>query len=296
MDVIKIIPPADDASPFAQPTADVSDVKRKFLDVAYANESESQKMDIYLPDDGEGPFPAIVFMHGGAFWGGERRDSQFLYFANGIRRGYVVVSLDYRLSNEAKFPAAIHDAKAAIRFLRANAEKYCIDAEHIAAAGDSAGAYLASILGATPNIGAFEDLSMGNAGYSSQVQAVIGMFGVYDPLMQSQFTENAVAPKIPNFMDIFMGFNCRENPALAMFGWPGSYVNTDCAPMLLQAGSGDEIVPYLASSKLVNKINSICGESRAEYSEFDGCRHGDPAYGTPEAEEARFAFLDKHLK
>ena len=295
MDVIKLIPPTD-PSPFAQPTADVTDVKRKFLDVAYAQQSKNQTMDIYLPDEGEGPFPAIVFIHGGAFWGGERRDSQFVYVVNGIRRGYVVVSLDYRLSDEAKFPAAVHDAKAAIRFLRANAAKYCIDINTISAVGDSAGAYLAAMLGTTAGVESLEDLSMGNAECSSAVQAVIGMFGVYNPVMQSQFTEDAIAPKVPNFMDIFMGFNCRENPETAMLAWPGSYITDNCAPMLLQAGSGDEIVPYRASSELVDKINTVCSDNRAEYVEFEGCKHGDPAYGTPEAEEARFIFLDKHLK
>ena len=295
MDVIKLIPPTD-PSPFAQPTADVSDVKRKFLDVAYAQQSKNQMMDIYLPDEGDGPFPAIVFIHGGAFWGGERRDSQFVYVANGIRRGYVVVSLDYRLSDEAKFPAAVHDVKAAIRFLRANAVKYCIDTNNISAVGDSAGAYLAAMLGTTAGVESLEDLSMGNAECSSAVQAVIGMFGVYNPVMQSQFTEDAIAPKVPNFMDIFMGFSCRENPEKAMLAWPGSYITDNCAPMLLQAGSGDEIVPYRASSELVAKINTVCGDNRAEYVEFEGCKHGDPAYGTPEAEEARFVFLDKYLK
>ena len=130
MDVIKIYTPEAEGG-FAMPMADVSGVKRKFLDVAYADQSENQKMDIYLPDEGVGPFPVIVFIHGGAFWGGERRDFQMHYVANGIRRGYAVVSVDHRLSDEAKFPEPVYDVKAAIRFLRANAATYLLDTDHI---------------------------------------------------------------------------------------------------------------------------------------------------------------------
>ncbi len=301
MDVIKLYTPEVPEGSFAMPMADVSGVKRKFLDVAYAGDSENQKMDIYLPDEGVGPFPVIVFIHGGAFWGGERRDFQMHYVANGIRRGYAVVSMDHRLSNEAKFPLPVYDVKAGIRFLRANAATYLLDTDHIGVVGASAGGYMVSMLGATAGVGAFEDLSMGNAEYSSAVQAVIGLFGVYDPVMQSQFTEDSEpmfpgAPKMANFMDIFMDVNCREKPGLAMMGWPGNYITPDCPPMLIQAGSADEVVPYQNSIDLVNKINAVCGEGRAIFEPFPDCKHGDPAFSTPEAEERRFQFLDACLK
>ena len=190
MDVIKIYTPEAEGG-FAMPMADVSGVKRKFLDVAYADQSENQKMDIYLPDEGVGPFPVIVFIHGGAFWGGERRDFQMHYVANGIRRGYAVVSMDHRLSNEAKFPEPVYDVKAAIRFLRANAATYLLDTDHIGVCGASAGGYMVTMLGATGDMDAFEDRTMGNAEYSSAVQCVISLFGVHDPVMQSQFTEDS---------------------------------------------------------------------------------------------------------
>ena len=301
MDVIKIYTPEVPEGSFAMPMADVSGVKRKFLDVAYADQSKNQKMDIYLPDEGVGPFPVIVFIHGGAFWGGERRDFQVHYVANGIRRGYAVVSLDHRLSDEAKFPAPVHDVKAAIRFLRANASTYLLDAEHIGAVGASAGGYMVTTLGATAGVPAFEDLSMGNAEYSSAVQAVISLFGVHDPVMQSQFTEDSEpmfpgAPKMANFMDIFMDINCREKPGLAMMAWPGNYVRPECPPMLIQAGSADEVVPYQNSIDLADKINAVCGKGRAIFESFPDCKHGDPAFSTPEAEERRFQFLDECLK
>ncbi len=301
MDVIKLYTPEVPEGQFPMTMADVSGVKRKFLDVAYADRSKNQKMDIYLPDEGVGPFPVIVFIHGGAFWGGERRDFQMHYVINGIRRGYVVVSLDHRLSDEAKFPEPVYDVKAAIRFLRANASTYLMDTDRIGVCGASAGGYMVTMLGATGDMDAFEDRTMGNAEYSSAVQAVISLFGVHDPVMQSQFTEDAPpfapgAPKMANFMDIFMDFNCREKPALAMMGWPGNYITPACPPMLIQAGSADEIVPYQNSIDLADKINAVCGDGRAIFETFPDCKHGDPAFSTPEAEERRFQFFDSILK
>ena len=99
-----------------------------------------------------------------------------------------------------------------------------------------------------------------------------------------------------NFMDIFMDFNCREKPALAMMGWPGNYITPDCPPMLIQAGSADEVVPYQNSIDLAAKINAVCGEGRAIFESFPDCKHGDPAFSTPEAEERRFQFFDSILK
>src|SRR5512137_108243 len=85
------------------PAADTSFVKRRFLDIAYAGLSPSQKLDIYLPDEGSGPFPVIVALHGGAFMGGDKADMQVLPMLEGLKRGYAVVAINYRLSGEAKF-------------------------------------------------------------------------------------------------------------------------------------------------------------------------------------------------
>ncbi len=301
MDVIKIVTPEDSKGPFPMQVMDVSGVKRKFLDLPYAaGGGPMQSLDIYLPDEGEGPFPVIIFMHGGAFWGGDKQDTQNIYFMNGIRRGYAVANLNYRLSNEAKFPLSVHDVKAAVRFLRANAAEYCLDPGRFAVAGDSAGAYYAAMLGTSANVPALTDPAMGNPGVDDSVQAVIGLFGVYNLTMQSEFTENAPPMaggyKIPNFADQFLGVNCREHPELAAMAWPGSYVTKDCPPTLIQGGTKDDVVPYEASGELVDRINAVCGEGRAILQPMVGCTHGHPDYGTPENEERLFAFLDGVLK
>ncbi len=101
------------------PDADVSHISRKWLDVPYATTSPAQRLDIYLPERGEGPFPVILFIHGGAFMMGDKRDFQISSFLGGLERGYAVVGINYRLSGEAVFPAGLQDVKAAVRWLRA---------------------------------------------------------------------------------------------------------------------------------------------------------------------------------
>ena len=280
MSLIKIIMPEKvDPGAMETPLADVSAIARKYLDIPYTDGTDRQKLDIYLPEEGDGPFPVIVFFHGGAFWGGSRRDFQIGHVIEGILNGFAVVSVGYRLATEVQFPESLFDAKAAIRFLRAHAENYHLDAGRFCAAGASAGAYFAAMLALTEGMGVFEDLSMGNADTSSAVQAVIGLFGVYDLVMQSHFTESAPPPagmtKSSNFTDLFLGINCRKHEGLARLACPGSYIGPDCPPFLIQAGTGDEIVPYENAVELADRINAVCGEGRALLDLFPGCAHGD---------------------
>ena len=207
--------------------------------------------------------------------------------------------MNHRLSNEVKFPLPVYDVKAGVRFLRANAAKYCLDPTRFAVGGNSAGAYFAAILGTSAGVAALEDPGMGNPGVDTSVQAVIGLFGVYDLVKQSEFTENSPATggfKMPNFADQFTGVVCRDYPELMALTWPGSYVTKDCPPTLIQGGTADEIVPYEASPDLVNKINEVCGDGRAVLQVLEGRTHGHPDYATPENEEKLFAFLDGIFK
>lgn len=135
---------------------------RTWTNVTYAARSSANILDIYLPATGNGPFPLVVFIHGGGFFAGSKTSGQAMReFV--LARGYAVASIDYRLSGEAKFPAQIHDVKAAIRFLKANATTYAIDKNHVATWGESAGAGLAALAGTSGSVTAVEDLTMGNA-------------------------------------------------------------------------------------------------------------------------------------
>ena len=154
---------------------DTSWVSQRSLDIPYANLSSAEKLDVYLPNAGTGPFPVIVAIHGGAFMMGDKADGQLTPMLEGLNRGYAVVSVNYRLSSEAAAPAQINDVKAAIRWVRANAAQCNLDPDRIAAWGGSAGGYLAALAGTSGDVAALEDLSQGNPGQSSRVQAVVDL-------------------------------------------------------------------------------------------------------------------------
>jgi acetyl esterase/lipase len=121
--------------------------KTKFTDIAYATTSETQKLDIYLPNEGKDPFPVIIAFHGGGFSEGDKSSDYTDHMLQGLNHGYAVVTVDYRLSGEAKFPASINDAKAAIRFIKVNAAQYNLNPNKIALWGSSAGGNLAALAG-----------------------------------------------------------------------------------------------------------------------------------------------------
>src|SRR5512139_1589876 len=178
----------------APPAADTSHIKRKFLNIPYADVSPAQRLDVYLPDEGEGPFPVIIAIHGGAFMGCDKADLQVLPMLEGLKRGYAVVSINYRMSGESKFPALVQDAKAAVRWIRANAKQYKIDPQKIAAWGGSAGGYLSTMLGTSAGIPELEDLSLGYADQPSHIQAVVDWFGPTNFLkMDEQLTQSGLA-------------------------------------------------------------------------------------------------------
>ena len=295
MDVIKQLPPVKGV--MGPPKMDVSGIKRKFLDIPYGSESPNQKLDIYLPDEGDGPFPTIIWAHGGAFLGGDKRDMQSVYVIDGIRRGYAVISAEYRFCGEAKFPAAVFDFKLALRFLRANAAKWFLDGDRFFTGGDSAGAYLAAFCAATQDNPAFEGAHTGYAEYSSSVRAAIGLFGCYDLHLQSLFS--AAHPMASTgqpvmFVDKFVGAETLTNPNILYFSNPSNFVTRNCPPMFIQCGDKDQVVPYEGSIQLAERINAVCGEGRAELTIFHDALHGDPQYETPENIDRIFAFIDKN--
>jgi acetyl esterase/lipase len=167
--------------------AEIGDIPNKYLDIPYASLSEAQKLDIYLPTAEKGPFPVIIAVHGGAFLAGDKRDRQLEPMLHGLGRGYAVVSINYRLSPEATWPAQIHDCKAAVRWLRANASTYQLDPDNMVAWGASAGGHLSSMLGTTGDVAQLEDFNLGNPDQSSRVQAVVNWFG---PTIFSKWTSS----------------------------------------------------------------------------------------------------------
>ena len=144
-------------------------------DLAYVTDGhERQKLDLYIPTEGEN-LPLIIWIHGGAWLGGSKERYAPMEY---LKSGYAGASINYRLSQHAIFPAQIEDVKAAVRWIRANAETYRLDPNRFAAWGSSAGGHLVAMLGTTGDVKEFEVGE--NLGVSSRVQAVVNYFGPTD--------------------------------------------------------------------------------------------------------------------
>ncbi len=280
------------------PMLDVSTISRKYLDIPYAEQSPSQKLDIYLPEEGDGPFPTMVFAHGGAFFAGDKRDVQAGLVLNLIRSGFAVVSVEYRLSGEARFPNGLFDFKAAVRFLRANAGKYHLDGNRFASGGDSAGGYYNIMAATTQDNPAFEDLSMGNAEYSSRVQAAVSWYATYNFTSHIEAMRKTGAGAETNgYESIRMLFGgwIEEIPGIAYFSNTLNFITPEFPPLLILHGDADVLVPLQQTHDIVEKINVVCGPGRVEYHLPEGYEHGDQRFFNKEWEDIVAGFLRKYL-
>jgi acetyl esterase/lipase len=292
------------AVPDTPPTANTDHVRRKYLDVPYAGVSPLQKLDIYLPDEGEGPFPVILSIHGGAFMGCDKGDVQVMPMLEGLKRGYAVASVNYRLSGEARFPALIQDLKAAIRWLRGHAGDYRLDPRWMAAWGGSAGGWQATMAGVSGGVAELEDLALGCAGERSDVQAVVAWFGPTDFLkMDEQLAESGLLPP-PGLRhnepyspeSLLLGKPIAEAPDLVRRANPESYVRPGLPPFLLQHGTQDAIVPVQQSINLAARLRAVLGEEMVTLELLEGADHADPAFEKPQNVGRVLDFLDTCLK
>ena len=286
------------------PQANTDHIKRKILDIPYASLSPAQELDIYLPDEDHGPFPVILSIHGGAFMGCDKSDAQVMPMLEGLKRGYAVVAVNYRLSWEALFPALVHDVKAAVRWVRANATKYCFDLERIAAWGGSAGGYLSSMLGTSAGIPEMEDLSLGNPDQPSNVQSVLDWFGPTNFLkMDEHLAASGMLPP-PGFRhseanspeSLLFGQNITEIPEKVAAANPETYIRPGTPPFLLQHGTIDPVVPVQQSIEFAAKLRNLLGGDKVELELFEGAEHADERFETPENVARVLDFLDSHLK
>ncbi len=286
---------------FEAPIADVSHIRRKWLDLPYASLSPTQKLDIYLPEEGDGPFPVILYIHGGGFASEDKRRIHLLPFLKGIERGYAVVGVDYRLSGEAIFPAGLQDVKAAIRWLRANSQQYHLDGNRIAACGGSSGGNYAAMICLTDRVTELDDLSLGNSEYPCNVQAAVDWFGPTDFLkMDEQLEENGYGPGDHGEADSpesrYLGAKLADVPLKVALANPMTYVHEHMPPILIQHGRLDAQVPVQQSMIFVEKLEKYVSPDRFEFDIIEGAGHADPLFETEENMERVFSFLDKHLK
>lgn len=286
---------------FNIPFADVSFVKRKWLDIQYASFSPSQKLDVYLPEEGDGPFPVILNIHGGGFAIGDKRDIHLLSFLQGINHGYAVVSVNYRLSGESTFPAAIHDIKAAIRWIKANGKDFHLNGQKIAACGGSAGGNLSLMACLTANNKELVDDSLGYSEYSCDVQLGVDMFGPTDFLkMDEQVKASGIGfpdHDLPNSPESrYLGSPIQTVREKAAMSNPITYIHSGMPPLLIQHGNNDHLVPVEQSLIFVEAIKKRGYQDLFELDILENADHGDPMFDTEQNMNRVFAFLDKYLK
>jgi acetyl esterase/lipase len=268
-------------------------------DLAYADISDAQKLDLYIPE-GTGPFPVVIMVHGGGFMFGDKADGAGLTGVDQLlAAGYAVASINYRLSGEAQYPAQIHDAKAAVRFLRANAATYNLNPDKFGAWGASAGGNLVALLGTTCGVAELEG-DLGNNDQSSCVQAVVDWFGPIDFLkMQEQLTEagcSASTDDASSPESKLVGAAIQTVPEKVALTNPMNYITPDDAPFFIQNGTEDCNIPPVQNKNLADALVAVIGADKVTYSSLEGAGHGGSQFETEENIQLVISFLDKYLK
>ncbi len=237
--------------------------------VSYDDKSSAQKLDLYVPEKAASqPRPAVVIVHGGGWRGGDKRRNQWWRIpAQYAHDDYVAISINYRLTDEAPWPAQIEDTKAAVRWLRANAEKYGVDPDRIGAYGNSAGAHLVALLGLVKKSAGLEG-SGPNQDQSSLVQAVCPSATPTDFLNWGK-PDDLPARLAKSF---FAGppDTLKDRARQAS---PISYVAADAPPFLLIHGTADRTVPKIQSYTFAKALREA-GAKQVRYMIFDNETHG----------------------
>ena len=258
-------------------------------DLAYVTDRhERQKLDLYVPDKGES-LPLIIWVHGGAWRGGSKEHYTPMEY---LKAGYAGASINYRLSQHATFPAQIEDVKAAVRWLRANAETYRLDPNRFAVWGSSAGGHLVAMLGTAGDVDTFEVGE--NLEVSSKVQAVVDYFGPTDFLqMDAQRLPDGLVHDAPDSPESqLVGGPIQEHKDRVAKANPITYVSKDDPPFLIIHGDQDKLVPY-QQSVLLNKALEEVGVPVTFY-KVEGGGHG--WFRDPKVPALTKAFLAQHLK
>lgn len=256
--------------------------------IEYTNpDNQHLQLNLARPKAGEGPFPAVICIHGGGFRAG-KRDGYDGLCVKLAERGYVAATISYRLAPQFQFPAAVHDTKAAVRWMRANAKKYHVDPERIGVTGGSAGGHLAQFLAVTAHVPRFE----GDGGNPEQSSAVTCVVNVYGP---SDFTKSyGKSVDAHEVLPLWFGGNLETKRDLHIQGSPLYWVTPDAAPTLCIHGTEDKYVAHEQAVWLVDKLKAATVE--AELVTLEGAGHGFKGADAEKADKALFEYFDRKLK
>src|SRR6266700_1422106 len=273
-------------------------------DLAYAEVSAAQKLDLYLPGT-QGPFPLVIYVHGGAFKFGDKGDNEATgAFPFLLASGYALASINYRLSGEARFPAQIQDVKTAVRWLRANSGSCHIDPARIGAWGASAGGHLVSLLGTSGGAAELEGTELGQAEQSSRVQTVVSWYAPIDFLhMDAQFLEDehcgpaAATHNQPDSPEAeLLGAPIQTIPELVRTPNPITYVHRAVPPFLIEHGTADGEIHARQAQQLYDALVPLIGAKNVELVYIPGARHADPIFPSSSNMQRVVQFFDRHLR
>jgi len=267
---------------------------KTFKDLEYARHGDrSMKLDLYVPEKGEGPFPLVVWIHGGGWIGGDKNDCPPLNLGF-CQKGYAAASLSYRFSPVAPFPAQLEDVKAAIRWLRASSGEYNLAPDHIGVWGASAGGHLVCLLGVT---GTTKQFDVGeNLDQSSEVQAVCNFFGPTDVLtgLDGFDPKTDLTKALIDMYTKLLGGPVEEKKDVALMASPTTYVDEHAAPFLHVHGTVDLLVPVEQAEKLHDKLRQANVSSRLFILPQSG--HGGEEFMSQKMLKEIQIFFDKNLK
>jgi acetyl esterase/lipase len=264
-----------------------------FADIDNGSSRSHLMMDILQPDPGaqDRPTPVIVFVSGNG-WRSIDRSRHIPSLAQFARAGYLVASIDYRISGEAVFPTALLDVKTAVRFLRANAKAYNLDPGRIGMWGNSAGGHLTAMAATTGDRPEFDADPQGNTrwgGFSSAIQAAVPWYApsdLTDLPSDGRYVEN-----------VQLGFDAKDpaNAGKARLASPLTYISANTPPILQVHGTADAMVPLWHGERLHHAL--LAAGRTSTLLRVEGAPHKfAEVISVPQVVGTMMAFFDKHLK
>lgn len=254
----------EDMIPHMRLVLDEKHYPKKYIeDIRYAD-SEDAKLDIYFPEEQEGPYPVFVEIHGGAWYFGQKSSVEFRPFLYGLQKGYACVSVGYTLSPKAVYPQAVIEIKKAIDFLKKNADKYNLDKDRIVLWGGSAGAHLAALAAYSTDTGYLDE----GHELDSSVNMLVLWYGCHNYYLVKQL-DRWVYQNFYGEMDL-----SRVSEKIILSN-PGCHVTKNAPFTLLQHGLDDKLVPYEQSVYLYDILRNVAGEDRCMLDLVENCDHAD---------------------
>ena len=255
--------------------------------IEYANAGGAQlKLNLARPKNSTRLLPTVLCIHGGGFRAGNREGYNKLCLTL-AQHGFVAATISYRLAPTNQFPAAVHDTKAAVRWLRANAAKYGLDPGRIGVTGSSAGGHLAQFLGVTADVKDFE--GMDNPGFSSAVTCVVNVYGPSD--FTKSYGKSVDAHEV---LPLWLGGNLETARPRHIQSSPLNWVTPAAAPTLIIHGTEDKYVAYEQALWMRDRLTA-CGVP-VELLTLDGAGHGFKGADAEKADAALIAYFEQRLK